>query len=376
MSQLKFQTRAIHSGKSRDPTPQTHTVPIYQTATAIFDTAEELVEAYKTQHDRFFYSREGNPTVTNLEGKLSVLTGGEACLATASGMAAISTAVMSIAINGDHIIVSKDVFISSHHFFTIDCPNMGIEVSRVDLLNLDDIKDAVRPNTKLIYTETFVNPTMDFVDIKALRSIANEHELLLVVDNTHLSPYLFRPIELGADLVVHSATKYLSGHGDVLGGVVAGDKDLVMTARRMLFRFGQCLSPFDAWLILRGIRTLPLRMREHSANALALANFLNEHPRVEWVKYPSFPSQTNSDLARSQLTVGFGGLVLFKVPGGYDEMCQVMNSLKLATVGTSLGDLFTLLSPTPEFDNSIRVAVGCESPSDIIADFAEALEHA
>jgi methionine-gamma-lyase len=375
MKDASFTTRAIHSGESRDPTTRAHNTPIYQTATFIFDHAAELTGAYDNPFDTFFYSREGNPTVAKLQDKVSELTGGEACLATASGMAAISVAVMAVARCGDHILVSKDVFINSQQFFTIDCPDQGIEVSLVDILDSRAIEDAVRPNTKLIFAEIFVNPMMDLVDIKALRGVADRHQLVLIIDNTFLSPYLYRPIEAGADIVVHSATKYLSGHGDAVGGVLAGRKDLIRKAQGKFARFGQCMSPFNAWLILRGLRTLPLRLRQHSANALELANFLSEHPKVEWVRYPGLPSPSNSDLARSELTYGFGGVLLFKIPGGFGEMCQFMDTFKLAAIGTSLGDLFTLINPMTGADNSIRVSVGCEASEDIVADFTQALEH-
>ena len=375
MTKNDFATRAIHSGESFDPTTRAHNTPIYQTATYIFDHATELVGAYENPFDTFFYSREGDPTVAKLQDKISELTGGEASLATASGMAAISAAVMAVARCGDHVLVSKDIFITSQQFFTIDCPDQGIETSFVDIGDLRAVENSVRPNTKLIFSEIVVNPMMDFVDIEALRVVADKHQLMLIVDNTFFTPYLYRPIGAGADLVVHSATKYLSGHGDAVGGVIAGRKDLVRKAEGKLARFGQCLSPFNAWLILRGLRTLPLRLRQHSANAQELAAFLAEHPNVEWVKYPNLPNQTNSDLAKFRLTNGFGGVLLFKIPGGFDEMCQFMDTFKLAAIGTSLGDLFTLINPMTRADNSIRVSVGCEAIEDIIADFSQALEQ-
>ena len=375
MKEAGFATRAIHSGESSDPTTRAHNTPIYQTASFIFDHTTELVDAYDNPFDTFFYSREGNPTVAKLQDKISELTGGEACLATASGMAAISAAVMAVARCGDHILVSKEVFINSHQFFTIDCPDQGIEASLVDIRNLQAVEKAVRPNTKLIFSEVVVNPMMDFVDVEALRVVADKHQLVLIIDNTFFSPYLYRPIESGADLVVHSATKYLSGHGDVVGGVIAGRKDLVRKAQEKFARFGQCMSPFTAWLILRGLRTLPLRLRQHSANAQELATFLTEHPKVEWVRYPGLPNQLNSDLAISRLPNGFGGVLLFKIPGSFEEMCQFMDTFKLAAIGTSLGDLFTLINPMTRADNSIRVSVGCEATEDIIGDFSQALKQ-
>ena len=369
----KFSTRAIHAGESRDPSTNAHNTPIYQTATFTFARGEELTQAIDAPFENFFYSRTANPTTAVLERKLADLEGSEDCLVTASGMAAVSIAVMIAAQAGDHILVDEDLFVISREFFTQDCPAMGIEVGWVDVRDVAGVKTAVRPNTTLLFAETATNPNIYLADLSALRQIADDHNLSLIIDNTFLSPYLLRPLEWGADIVVHSATKYLSGHGDTVGGVVAGSKADMRKARLKLDSFGQCLSPFNAWLLLRGVRTLPLRMRQHGVNALALASFLDEHPQVEWVRYPGLPSHPQPDLAQRQLLDGCGGMFAFKVQGGSEEMYRFANGLQLCDLGVSLGDVTTLVYPKPKNGNLIRVSVGCEDADDIIADFAQAL---
>ena len=369
----KFSTLAIHAGESRDPSTNAHNTPIYQTATFTFAQAEEMTKAIEDPFDHFFYSRTANPTTAALERKLAALEGSEDCLVTASGMAAVSIAVMIAAKAGDHILVDEDLFVISREFFTQDCPAMGIEVGWVDVRNLEAVKTAVCSNTRLIFAETATNPNMYLADLAALRQIADEHDLSLIIDNTFLSPYLLRPIEWGADIVVHSATKYLSGHGDTVGGVVAGSKADMRKARLKLDSFGQCLSPFNAWLLLRGIRTLPMRMRQHGINALALAAFLGNHPQVEWVRYPGLGSHPQYELAQKLLPNGFGGMLAFKVNGGLEEMYCFANALKLCGLGVSLGDVATLVYPKPKNGNLIRVSVGCEDVNDLVADFEQAL---
>jgi methionine-gamma-lyase len=312
----KFSTLAIHAGESRDPSTNAHNTPIYQTATFTFARAEEMTQAIEEPFDHFFYSRTANPTTAALEKKLAALEGSEDCLVTASGMAAVAIAVMIAARAGDHILVDEDLFVISREFFGQDCPAMGIEVGWVNVRDMAEVQAAVRPNTRLIFAESATNPNLYLADLTALRHFAEEQRLTLIIDNTFLSPYLLRPIEWGADIVVHSATKYLSGHGDTVGGVVAGSKANMRQARLKLDSFGQCLSPFNAWLLLRGVRTLSLRMRQHSANALALASFLDKHPQVEWIRYPGLASHPQPELAQTQLGEDFGGMFAFKVRGG------------------------------------------------------------
>ena len=369
----KFLTRAIHDGEGRDKSTGAHNTPIYQTATFSFESAEEMAAVIMDPLESFFYSRTANPTTAALEKKMASLEGAEAALVTSSGMAAVAISILISARAGEHVIVTNDLFVISRQFFEIDCPAMGIEVSMVDVRNLKEVENAVRPNTKALFVETVTNPNIHISDVAAFRSIADKLNLVLIVDNTFLSPYLCRPVEQGADMVLHSATKYISGHGDTVAGVLAGSKKNMDKARLKLDSFGQCLSPIASWLVMRGVRTLPLRMRQHSANAQALAEYLEGHEVVEWVKYPGLRSHPQYSLAISSLPNGCGGIISFRIKGGVDEMNRFANSHKLFGKGVSLGDVFTLVYPQPWRDNLIRVSVGCEDTDDIIEEFEIAL---
>ena len=371
----KFSTRAIHDGERWDRSTGAHNTPIYQTATFSFEKAEDMAAAVMDPLNSFFYSRTANPTTAALESKLASLEGTEAALVTSSGMAAVAISILISAKAGDHVIVTNDLFVISRQFFEEDCPSLGIEVTMVDVRNVRDVEKAIRPNSTTLFVETVTNPNIYISDLQAFRKIADEHDLTLIADNTFLSPYLYRPAEYGADMVLHSATKYISGHGDTVAGVLAGSREKMDQGRLKLDSFGQCLSPIASWLVLRGVRTLPLRMRQHSANAQALAEYLEAHEKVEWVKYPGLMSHTQYDLAAEILPEGYGGIVSFRIKGGAEEMNRFANSHELFGKGVSLGDLFTLVYPQPWRDNLIRISVGCEDAGDIIAEFAAALEN-
>lgn len=372
-----FTTRAIHSGEGPDPATHAHATPIYQTATFVFDTAQEkeaAVDAAMEWEPRtFFYTRTGNPTTSALEEKIAALEGAESALACSSGMAAVSTTLFSLLNAGDHCIASDDVFIITRFLLDDVLASKGIEVTRLDVTDLDAVRAAVRPNTKAVFIESLSNPHMHFADVRALSEIAHEAGLTLVVDNTFLSPAVFRPLEQGADLVLHSSTKYLSGHGDTVGGVVAGTRDLIDRVRYQADALGTAPSPFNSWLTLRGVRTLPLRMKAHSTNALAVARYLEEHDAVEQVRYVGLQSHAQHTLAVEQLVDGFGGMLSLRLHGGAEQMNAFANATKLAGVAVSLGDLKTLVYPMPKRDNLIRVSVGCEDTTDIIFDFEQAL---
>jgi cystathionine beta-lyase/cystathionine gamma-synthase len=252
---------------------------------------------------------------------------------------------------------------------------MGIEVSMFDVRDIDKARAAIRPNSTAIFVETVTNPNIYIADLVAYKELADAHGLTLIADNTFLSPYLCRPVEQGADIVLHSATKYISGHGDTIAGVLSGTRETIDRARTKMDSFGQCLSPIAAWLVMRGVRTLPLRMRQHSENAQALAEYLEAHSKVEWVKYPGLASHSQFQLAKTSLPYGYGGIVSFRIKGGADKMNQFANSIKLFGIGVSLGDVFTLIYPQPWRDNLIRVSVGCEDASDIIEEFDTALSN-
>lgn len=378
-----FLTRAIHEGEGPDTKTGAHNTPIYQTATFSFERAEEFAEAIEiavdpdrmNPLDTHFYSRTSNPTNAALEQKLASLEGAEAALVTSSGMSAVAISILISAKSGDHVLVTNDLFVISRQFFEQDCPAMGIEVSMFDVRDIDQARAAVKPNTKAIFVETVTNPNIYIADLGAYRRFADEHRLTLIADNTFLSPYLCRPVEQGADMVLHSATKYINGHGDTIAGVLAGTRDAMDRARIKMDSFGQCLSPISSWLVLRGVRTMPLRMRQHSANAQALAEYLEAHPQVEWVKYPGLPSHSQYELAKKTMPDGYGGVLSFRIKGGTDEMNRFANSVELFGIGVSLGDVFTLVYPQPWRDNLIRVSVGCEDSDDIINEFDAALSN-
>ncbi len=371
--QPHFSTRAIHEGESSDPATNAHNTPIYQTATFTFDSAEALTEAIANPTEHIFYTRTANPTTAALEVKMAALTGAEASLVTASGMAAVTIAILISAKSGDHILVDEDLFVISREFFDVDCPAMGIEVSWVNMRDADSLAAAIRPNSRLLFVESETNPNCYLADLPALRRFCDQHKLTFIVDNTFLSPYLLRPLEHGADLVVHSGTKYISGHGDTVAGVLAGSQADMARARLKLDSFGQCISPFNAWLVLRGVRSLALRMREHSANALAVATHFEGHPKIEWVRYPGIDSHPQQALALSLLKDGFGGMMAIKIKGGTAEMNAFCNAVQLADIGVSLGDLYTLVYPKPNNGNLIRISIGCEHADDISDDFEQAL---
>lgn len=369
----KFSTRAIHAGEGWDRRSGAHNTPIYQTATFSFEKAEEMADAIMNPFDHFFYSRTANPTTAALEAKMASLEGTESALVTSSGMAAVAISILISAKAGDHVIVTNDLFVISRQFFEDDCPAMGIDVTMVDVRNLDEVRAAIKSNTTALFVETVTNPNIYISNMPALREIADEHGLTLIADNTFLSPYLLRPAEQGADMVLHSATKYISGHGDTVAGVLAGSDANMKKARLKLDSLGQCLSPIASWLVMRGVRTLPLRMRQHSENAQALAEYLEAHDQVEWVKYPGLKSHSQHELAKAMLPRGCGGILSFRIKGGADEMNRFANSHELFGRGVSLGDVFTLVYPQPWRDNLIRISVGCEDADDIIAEFDSAL---
>lgn len=374
-----FRTRAIHAGERTDPVTRAHNTPIYQTAAFAFETAEEkaaTMDQAMAWEGGYFYTRTSNPTTNALEEKLADLEGAEAAVVGSSGMGSVSTALLANLDAGDHLVSSNDLFIISRFLLENDLPKKGIEVTLVDITDLAAVRAAVRPNTKVLFAETASNPNMLVADLPALARIARDNELLFIVDNTFLGPYLLRPLEHGADLVLHSATKYIAGHGDTLAGVVAGRKELIAPIRYMLDVLGSCASPFNSWLVLRGVRTLPLRMEAHCRNAQALAEFLERQPEVEHVGYPGLANHPNHAIAKRLLEGRFGGMFSFRLRGGREFMNAFANGLELCDLSVSLGDVFTLVYPMPRRDNLVRVSVGCEDPDDIIADFEQALERA
>lgn len=382
-----FQTRAIHGGKVRDPLKSV-SPPIYQTTTFQFDSMAEGSRLGADEGDGWFYTRWGNPTTRLFEELMAELEGGEDALATASGMGAISTAVLAVLEPGAHVVSPRAVYQATFTLFREMAPERGVEVTFIDSVDPDAYGRAVRPNTKLLYIETPNNPLMQVTDIAAITSMARRSGAVTIADNTFATPFNQTPIALGADLVVHSATKYLGGHHDVTAGAIVGRRDLVKRATRVLRVLGPVLDPFAAWLLVRGLRTLGLRVERHNRNAERLAEFLAGHPRVERVHYPGLPSHPNHAVAVRQMG-GFGGMFSFEARGGFEAGVRTVEGLRIASLAVSLGGHETLVThpastssvtiPREDRERSgitdglIRVSVGLEDVEDLIADFDQAL---
>lgn len=389
----KFATQAIHGGHKKDPVSGALTTPIFQTSTFVFDSAEQGGRRFALEEDGFIYSRLGNPTNMQLEEKIALLEKGEACLSTSSGMGAITSALWTALKAGDHIVASKTLYGCTYALLNHGISRYGVEVTFVDAANLDEVRAAMKENTKVVYLETPANPDLKLVDIEAVAKIGHEVEgCMVIVDNTFCTPYIQRPLELGADVVVHSATKYLNGHGDVIAGFVVGKKEFIDQVRLFGVKdmTGAVLSPFDAYLIMRGMKTLQIRMDRHTKNAMEVAKFLESHENVELVNYPGLESFPQYELAQKQMDMP-GGMIAFEVKGGLEAGKKLLNSLELCTLAVSLGDCETLIqhpasmthSPyTPEeraeagiSEGLIRISVGLEDAEDIIADLKQGLDR-
>lgn len=377
-NELGPSTTAIHAGEQVDPTTHALNTPLYQTATFAFDSADDKESAVdrslQWEPGVFFYTRTGNPTTAALERKLAALESADDAVVSASGMAACSATLLSLLDAGDHLVASSDLFVITRVLLDDVLTSKGIEVTHVDVTDLPAVRAAIRPNTKVLFIESLSNPHMFVADVPALAALAHERAIPCVVDNTFFSPAVFRPLEHGADIVIHSATKWLGGHGDALAGAVAGPKEHIDRVRYYLDALGGAVSPFNAWLIMRGVRTLSLRMRQHSANALAIARSLEGHDAVDTVWYPGLDSHPQHDVARCMLDEGFGGMLSLRLHGGASAMKRYAAALRLSAIAVSLGDVHSLVYPMPKRDNLIRLSVGCEDESDLIADHIAALD--
>jgi cystathionine beta-lyase/cystathionine gamma-synthase len=376
---MGFATDAIHVGQEPDPATGAIIVPIYQTSTFV---QEEL-----GKHKGYEYARTSNPTRAALERNLAALEQGRFGFAFASGMAAIN-ALMSLLKSGDHIVAGHNLYGGTFRLFEQVLKNFGLSFSYVDTTRLEEAARAFRPNTRLLFIETPTNPVMEITDLAAAAALAHAHGVLLAVDNTFMSPYFQRPLALGADLVLHSTTKYLNGHSDGVGGaVVLNDAALAARLKFVQNAAGAVLGPFDSWLVLRGVKTLAVRMRRHDENGLAIAQFLQSHPKVRKVYYPGLPTHPQYALARKQMT-GFGGMLAFET-GGLESARTILKSVRLCALAESLGGVETLIShpatmthasvPFEErqrlgiTDGLVRISVGIEDVEDLIADLEQAL---
>jgi methionine-gamma-lyase len=368
-----FATRAIHAGERPDPVTHAHNTPIYATATFAFDSAAEKEDAVDRAMEwdptSYFYSRTANPTTRALEEKLASLDGAEDAVVASSGMACVSSTLLAHLGSGDHVVVGDELFVITRVLLEDDFPRRGIGVTPVDMTDLAAVEAAITPATKVLFFETATNPRLRVADIDALAELGHRHGLIVVADNTFLAPALLRPIEHGADLVVHAATKWLSGHGDAVCGAVTGPVALLQPIRKQVDTLGQAASPFASWLVLRGVRSLPLRSRQASENAFRLAEYLEAQEKVEWVRYPGLESHPDHTVARRLIEGPGGAMLTFQPRGGVTGMAAFTDHLQLCDLGVSLGDVFTLVYPQPKRAGLVRVSVGCEDVDDLLADF-------
>ena len=386
---LGTDSKLIHAGAHHDAFGSA-TVPIYQTSTFSFDNAQNGADRFAGQAEGFIYTRLGNPTINALERQMAELESGFGGIATSSGMGAVSTVYMALLGQGAHVVGTAGVYGPSRLLDEKHLARFGVDSTWVDTTNLGNLRSAMRPTTKIVYVESPSNPGMDVTDIAGAAAIAHQHGAALVVDNTFASPYLQKPLDLGADVVLHSVTKFLNGHADVVGGViVAKTEAMFRQLRPMMISLGCNMDPHQAYLVIRGIKTLGVRVERAQASAMKIARWLESHPKVEWVRYVGLPSHPQHELAKRQMT-GFGAMIAFEVKGGLEAGRTVMDHVKLATLAVSLGGVESLIEHPALMthagmsrehrleagltDGLIRYSVGIEGADDLIADLAQALD--
>ena len=384
-----FNTKLIHAGAFDDEFGSA-TVPIYQTSTFRFKNAQHGADCFSGKSDGYIYTRIGNPTIRAFEKNIAELENGYDGIATSSGMGAITSVYMALLGAGSHIISSDAVYGPARGVLEQDFSRYNVEASFVNTSNTENIKAAIKPNTKVLYIETPANPTMDITDIAACSKIAKEHNLVLVVDNTFSSPYLQKPLDFGADVVLHSITKFINGHADIVGGIiVTKEADLYKKIRHCMVYMGCNMDPTQAFMVLRGVKTLGIRIERAQENALKIAKFLKSHPKVAWIKYPGLEDHPQYDLAKKQMN-GFGSMMSFGLKGGYEAGSKLMNNVHLAILAVSLGGVETLIQHPASMthaavskenkliagitDDLIRFSTGIEDVEDIIADLKQGLE--
>ncbi len=388
VTRLGFDSQLVHAG-GLDDAYGSATVPIYQTSTFSFHSAQNGADRFAGAADGFIYTRLGNPTIHALESQMAVLEHGFGGIATSSGMGAVSTVYMALLDQGMHVAGTAGVYGPSRVLAEKHLSRFGVESTWVDTTDLDNLRGALRPTTRIVYLESPSNPGMGVTDIRAAAEIAHQHGAVLVVDNTFASPYLQRPLDLGADVVLHSVTKFLNGHADVVGGiVVAKTEALYKQMRPLMVALGCNMDPHQAFLVLRGLKTLSVRMERAQANALQIARWLEQQPQVAWVRYVGLPSHPQYALARKQMS-GSGAMIAFEVKGGLEAGRTVMDNVRLATLAVSLGGVESLIEHPASMthagvslehrleagitDGLVRYAVGIENADDLIADLQQAL---
>ncbi len=393
MTQFKsknIETNAIHAGRIDDKQFGSLATPLYQTSTFIFDSAQQGGERFAGESEGYIYTRLGNPTTRQLEQRVAAMECMDDAAATATGMAAVSAALMTNLQAGDHMISSKAVYGCSFALMSHMLKKFNIDVTFVDMTEPENIKSAIKENTKLIFLETPINPNLVVLDLEKICAIAKEYKLLSIVDNTFLTPVLQQPAKFGADIVIHSATKYLNGHGDVVAGIVCGSFEMINDIKMTTLKdIGATISPHDAWLIMRGLKTLPIRMDRHCSNAQTVAEFLEQHPMISEVYYPGLNSHPGNKFIGRQMKAA-GGVIAFELNTDLKGGAAFIDQMQLFSIAVSLGDAESLIqhpasmthSPyTPEerksagiSDSLIRISVGLENVNDIIADLTQSLE--
>lgn len=389
MENKQFETRAIRTQTPRSQNNE-HSSPLYLTSSFVFDTAEEMKEAFSDQSDDFIYSRYSNPNTKELVDKMCLLEETEAGIATASGMAAIFTSLAALLKSGDHIISCASVFGATHTILNKYLPKWNISYSYFNIAEPQSIVSLIRENTKLIYVESPTNPGIEIVDLEYLSSIAKQNNIILLVDNCFATPAIQQPAKYGADLVIHSATKYIDGQGRVLGGLVLGKKELIQEIYLFGRVTGPSLSPFNAWVLSKSLETLSLRMERHSENALHVATELEGHSAIDFVRYPFLASHPHFSIAKKQMKSG-GGIVTFNLKGGYEAAKQLLNNLKMIKISPNLGDARSIATHPASsthcklsederlsvgiYPGLVRISVGLENKEDIVQDILQALDY-
>lgn len=388
---LGINSKLIHGGYRPDHTGAVN-VPIYQSSTFAFRDADHGAALFAGDEEGYIYTRIGNPTTNALEHAVADLEGGAGAVATSSGMGAVNSLYMALLGDGAHLVSTASVYGPSRGLIEKHYARFGTRGTFVDSSNLENVRQALRPETRLVYVESPSNPAMQVTDIAGAAEIAHAHGALLAVDNTFASPYLQRPLELGADVVLHSVTKFINGHADVVGGLlIAADPDILRRLRDVMVATGCNMDPHQAYLVLRGLKTLGVRVERAQENAMKVARWLEAHPKVKWVRYIGLPSHPQHDLAKRQMR-GFGSMIAFEVDGGFEAGKRLMNHVRLATLAVSLGGVETLIEHPASMthasmsreareaagftDGLVRYAVGIEDVDDLIADLEQALGHA
>jgi methionine-gamma-lyase len=388
--ELNFATKCVHAAEKPDPIYGAHTTPIFQTSTFIFENSMQGAARFAGQEGGYVYARipPNTPTHAVLAEKFALLEGGEAGQTFASGMAAITAVALTVLKQGDHLISSDVVYGCTYSLFSQILPKLGIDVSFVDTSKLENVQQAFKKETRMVFLETPANPTMTLCDIKQIAGLSRDCQTLCVVDNTFATPYFQKPLALGADLSLSSCTKYIGGHADLLGGIVAGREEFIQELAPVVGYTGGIMGSHEAWLCIRGLKTLHIRMQRHAENAMEIAKFLESRPEIEWVRYPGLPGHPQHEIARKQMS-GYSGMLCFELKAGFEAGIKLMDNVKLCSLAVSLGATDTLIQHPASMthacvpskvrnrigisDGLVRLSVGIEDVEDIISDLEQAL---